>query len=111
MEALPVSGAADPLALLRDRRVVLTLALCTGIAVVFWSGSRYPDLNEKALLGGAAILEDPLGFEAVLPVVASDAFPRRVFRSTVNWVMTNRKGMTFGLLFAAGFLALFRLIG
>ncbi len=94
-----------------DRRTILSLLLCTMIAVAFWAGSRYPDLNEKALMGGVAVLEDPLGFEAVLPVTSSDPLTTRVVRTTVNWVATNRHGMTFGLLLAAGFITLFRLLG
>lgn len=93
-----------------DRRAVFAVLLCLVLAVWFWTGSRYPDLDEKALMGGTAILEDPLGFEAVLPVSGNDPFWARVWRSTINWIATNRQGMTFGVLMAAAFLTLFRLL-
>ena len=45
-------------------RILLVLAVLAATATMFWSGSRYPSLNEKAIMGGSAALEDPLSFEA-----------------------------------------------
>ena len=81
----------------RDRRLILALTVCFAIMATFWLGTRYPALDAQALAGGTAILEDPLGFEALLPVTSNDQFLNRVLRSTVNWIVTNRQGMTFGL--------------
>ncbi|MGH0032347.1 MAG: FG-GAP-like repeat-containing protein [Myxococcota bacterium] len=97
--------------LLRDRRALLAALLCLGIAVTFWSGSRYPNLNEKASMGGGVVLEDPLGFEALAQVDELDPPLVRVAQTTLNWISTNQRGMTFGLLLAAGFMTLFRRIG
>jgi len=93
-----------------DRRLPLALALCLVIAVAFWTGSRYPQLGEKATMGGEIVLEDPLGFDARLHVDAHDPLATRVMYTTVNWVNTNKKGMTFGLLFAAAFMTLLPLL-
>ena len=93
-----------------DRRIALAALLCAAIALAFWSGSRYPALNEKALMGGTSVLEDPLGFEAVMPVDPADPLLLRVTATTVNWISTNRQGMTFGLLLAAAFMSLVRLL-
>ena len=48
-------------AVVRDRRVVLTVVMLAVIGASFWAGSRVPALNEKALMGGDAQLE-ALGF-------------------------------------------------
>lgn len=85
-------------------RLALSLALVLVLAVLFWTGSRYPSLDEKAMMSGALVLEDPLSFEAVIPVDTNADFGDRVMVSTVNWIDTNKKGMTFGLLMGAAFL-------
>lgn len=69
-----------------------------------------PSLNDKASLGGALILEDPLGFEAAYPVDPGDPLLEKIFYTTVNWVLTNRQGMTFGILIAAGFMTVLSLL-
>ncbi|WP_299693850.1 FG-GAP-like repeat-containing protein [uncultured Tateyamaria sp.] len=85
---------------------LLALTLIGGIAVLFWTGSRYPALDEKAMMSGAIQLEDSLSFEALVPLTPEMSLPQRMFWSTVNWIDTNKKGMTFGILFAAAFLTL-----
>ena len=74
------------------------------LAYLFWTGSRYPALDEKAMMSGAIQLEDPLGFEAKFPLTDDMSLLERMFYSTLNWINTNKKGMTFGVLFAAAFL-------
>ncbi|MGP6086804.1 FG-GAP-like repeat-containing protein [Antarctobacter jejuensis] len=86
----------------------LRFALAAGIVVIlaylFWTGSRYPALDEKAMMSGAIQLEDPLGFEAKFPLTEDMTIWQRMFWTTLNWISTNKKGMTFGVLFAAAFL-------
>lgn len=97
--------------LLRDKRAVLALGLCLIIALNFWLGSRVPALNEKAVMGDTALLEDGLSFGALVSNQADNPFLLRVLYSTVNWVSTNKQGMTFGVLIAAAlmtFISLFR---
>ncbi|WP_238705112.1 FG-GAP-like repeat-containing protein [Parasedimentitalea marina] len=57
-------------------------------------------------MSGAIQLEDPLSFEAWFPLEADMVLWQRVFYSTLNWLHTNQQGMTFGILFAAGFMTL-----
>ena len=76
------------------------------LATLFWTGSRYPALDEKAMMSGAIQLEDSLSFEAKYPLTEDMGTLDRIFWSTLNWVNTNKKGMTFGVLFAAAFLTL-----
>lgn len=89
-----------------DFRLLLSVALLVAIAWAFWTGSRYPALDDKAMMSGAIQLEDSLSFEARFPVSDDMAVPERIFWTTLNWINTNKKGMTFGILFAAAFLTL-----
>ncbi len=88
------------------KRFCLALLLVAVLAVQFWTQSRYPALNEKAMMSGAIQLEDPLGFEAKFPLSPDDTMGERIAKSTGNWIKTNQRGMTFGILFAAAFLTL-----
>ena len=56
------------------------------------------------MMSGAIQLEDALSFEAKFPISADMGLLERIFWSTLNWINTNKKGMTFGVLFAAAFL-------
>ncbi len=87
-------------------RLMLAGIFLVALAVMFWSSSRYPTLGEKALMGDSMILEDPLSFDAVFPVVDSDPVWKQVMFSTVNWLSTNRQGMIFGVLMGAALLTL-----
>ncbi|UWQ93519.1 FG-GAP-like repeat-containing protein (plasmid) [Rhodobacteraceae bacterium M382] len=86
------------------KRLVLVGILIVALAWMFWTGSRYPALDEKAMMSGAIQLEDALSFEAKFPITPDMGLLERIFWSTLNWVNTNKKGMTFGILFAAAFL-------
>lgn len=87
-----------------QKRFFLAALIVVVLATLFWSGSRYPALDEKAMMSGAIQLEDPLGFEALFPLSADMNTLERIFFTTINWLNTNKKGMSFGLLFAAAFL-------
>lgn len=87
-----------------EKRFFLALLIVAILAYLFWTGSRYPALNEKAMMSGAIQLEDVLSFEARFPITPEMSVFERVFWSTLNWINTNKKGMTFGILFAAAFL-------
>ncbi|MEO0372835.1 MAG: FG-GAP-like repeat-containing protein, partial [Pseudomonadota bacterium] len=89
-----------------EKRFVFALMMIGLLAVLFWTGSRYPSLDEKAMMSGAIQLEDPLSFEARWALTDEMSVPERMFWSTLNWIDTNKKGMTFGILFAAAFLTL-----
>ena len=93
-----------------NKRVVLVFLVIVVTAVNFWSGSRYPSLEEKAIMGGSARLEDPLSFEATIQIQPSDGVGKRIILTTINWIETNLQGMTFGLMIGACLLALIGLI-
>ncbi|WP_339336589.1 hypothetical protein [uncultured Maricaulis sp.] len=88
------------------KRLGFAILVMATLATFFWSTSRYPSLDEKAMMSGAIQLEDPLGFEALIPVEPDAPVIERIGISTVNWINTNKKGMTFGWLFGASFLTL-----
>ena len=56
--------------------LMLTMILCLGAG--FWSGTRYPQLNEKALMGSSAMTEDPLTFDAVIQAQPADPLGRMI---------------------------------
>lgn len=87
-------------------RLVFAVVLLVVLAVFFWTQSRYPGLNDKAIMSGAIQLEDPLSFEAMIPITEDMGTIERIGVTTLNWIDTNKKGMTFGVLFGAGFLTL-----
>ncbi|MEM8848460.1 MAG: FG-GAP-like repeat-containing protein [Pseudomonadota bacterium] len=89
-----------------EKRFFLAAGLVVLLAYLFWTGSRYPALDEKAMMSGAIQLEDPLSFEARFALTEAMSTVERIFWSTLNWLDTNKKGMTFGILFAAAFLTL-----
>ncbi|RPH93446.1 MAG: hypothetical protein EHM68_15690 [Lysobacterales bacterium] len=87
--------------MLYRKRIVILLLLIAALLANFWLGSRYPAIDEKAAMAGEAVLEDVLSFEATLRAGPDDPFWERVGKSTVNWTLTNRQGMTFGVLLAS----------
>ncbi|PWJ15783.1 FG-GAP-like repeat-containing protein [Jannaschia seohaensis] len=89
-----------------ELRFFFAAALVVTLAYLFWTGSRYPSLDEKAMMSGAIQLEDPLSFEARFALTETMGTLERIFWSTLNWIDTNKKGMTFGVLFGAAFLTL-----
>ncbi|WP_147114483.1 FG-GAP-like repeat-containing protein [Tateyamaria sp. syn59] len=89
-----------------DKRFAVALLIICALAYLFWTGSRYPSLDEKAMMSGAIQLEDPLSFEARFALAEGMSTLERMFWTTLNWIDTNKKGMTFGVLFAASFLTL-----
>ena len=95
---------------IKDKRLLLVVLLTAAIAAGFWLGSRYPSLDEKALMGGELAIEDPLGFDPIFQIDADDPVITRIAYTTVNWLNTNRQGMSFGVLFAAAFMTLLSLL-
>lgn len=93
-----------------NKRILFVIAVIVVTAVTFWSGSRYPSLDEKAIMGGSAKLEDPLSFQASIQIQPSDSVLERIAYTTINWVETNREGMAFGLAIGACLLTLIGMI-
>ena len=54
-----------------DRRLLLAALVTLFVAFSFWFGSRIPNLDEKAMMGGDSQIES-LGFNVVFEVRQSD---------------------------------------
>ena len=93
-----------------NKRILFVSAVIIVTAVTFWSGSRYPSLDQKAIMGGSAVLEDPLAFEASIQIQPSDGTVERVIYTTINWIETNLQGMAFGLMIGACLLTLISMV-
>jgi uncharacterized membrane protein YraQ (UPF0718 family) len=96
------------MAILRNKAFLLALLIVAGLAFEFWAGSRYPQLDQKAMMAGSAGLE-PLGFNTVFVVTDEDPIYMKILKGTANWGKTNQRGMTFGILFAAALLTMISL--
>ena len=93
-----------------NKRILFVCAVIVVTAVTFWSGARYPSLDEKAIMGGSAALEDPLSFEAAIQIQPNDGVVERIAYTTINWIETNLEGMAFGLMIGACLLTLIGMI-
>src|SRR5262249_56977344 len=91
-------------------RILITGALIAGLCAMFWLGSRYPSLQGKASADPNEALSTPLGFERFFPEPPRDQTLRHIGWTSVEWALTNRQGMTFGLLLAAGMLTILPLL-
>jgi uncharacterized membrane protein YraQ (UPF0718 family) len=89
-----------------DARVVITATLIAAICAFFWLGSRYPSLQNKAGADPDESLSTPLGFESHFPEPRVDQKFKRILWVAAEWGVTNKQGMTFGLLLAAALLTL-----
>ena len=71
------------------------------MVAIFWMGSRYPELDMKSAMAGSISPSSSLNFEEVFQVEDHFSYWKKVIYSTGNWLNTNKRGMTFGILFAA----------
>jgi hypothetical protein len=108
---MPTATASNPPAIRRlHARIVLCVALIAVICAVFWLGSRYPSLQSKAGADPDEALSTPLGFESHFPEPRADEKFKRVLWVALEWGVTNKQGMTFGLLLAAALLTVVPLL-
>jgi uncharacterized membrane protein YraQ (UPF0718 family) len=100
------------LAVLRqiDVRIPLIGLLIAAICAVFWIDSRYPSLQGKAGSDPREALATPLGFERHFPEPPADQTVKHIGWTAAEWAITNKQGMTFGVLLAAGLLTLVPLL-
>lgn len=94
---------------MRKKSLFLALLLIAITATMFWGGSRYPKLNEKAMMGGDTGI-DGIGFDTLIRLQPDSNFILRVLATTVNWIYSNLQGMTFGIIFGALLMILVTLV-
>lgn len=93
-----------------DLRIFFTALLLAVICAVFWIDSRYPSLQGKASADPEEALSAPLGFEKHWPEPGAHETIPHIAWTAAEWAITNKQGMTFGLLLAAGLLTLLPLL-
>ena len=94
---------------MKQKELFITCLLLVAVAASFWLGSRYPDLDDKAMMGGETQLA-AIGFDVIVDV-PSDASPwLAALYNSLNWLYTNWRGMAFGFLFGALVLSLLPLL-
>jgi len=81
-------------------------ALGLGIGLYFWIDSRYPALLKKLHSGKRIQMKGALSFDALMPVTTAMSLMTRIGHTAVNWMWTNRIGMSFGICFGAAMLTL-----
>ena len=91
------------------KRKIILVGLIIFVIAGFWFTSRYPDLDDKAMMMGAPITEDVLSFRAKLEIRESYPTWKKIIFSTANWSYEHRNGMTFGVILAILILTLFEL--
>lgn len=92
-----------------DKRLIWVMAVTIILGFSFWSGSRYPDLGEKASMAGELELRG-ISFDVPYPVNPRDPMWKQIRDETGNWIITNKKGMMFGLAFATCLMTFFSLL-
>lgn len=95
----PVATSSVRKTLLLQTTVALVLSLAIGL--YFWVDSRYPSLLKKLHSGQSIKVSGVLSFDALMPVKPEMSLPVRVERTAINWMWTNRIGMTLGICFGA----------
>jgi uncharacterized membrane protein YraQ (UPF0718 family) len=90
----------------RTTQIIFAVMLLLGLALYFWADSRYPSLVKKLHSGTAISVKGAISFDALFPVDPKSPVFTRIVRTTVNWVWTNRIGMSFGIGFGAALLTL-----
>ena len=91
------------------KKLFWTLMYVAILCVLFWMTSRYPALDSKSIMEGATNFQG-IGFDQVIAVPSDASTIKRILFNTINWLETNRNGMTFGVLFAAALMLLFSLL-
>lgn len=86
--------------LLKNKRFLLTVLLAVIAAGYFWTQSRYPQLDQKALMGADTHIE-AIGFDVLVEMPEQPTIWEKIYANSANWMWTNRKGMTFGVIFGA----------
>ncbi len=89
--------------------LLVTFILLVGLSLAFWHGSRYPDLDQKALMAGETQFS-AIGFDVIVDMPANANVLVEIAVNAANWMYTNWRGMSFGMLAGALFLTLMPLL-
>lgn len=93
-----------------NKRLIIFATGLISLVAIFWMGSRYPELDMKSAMAGSISPSSSLNFEEVFQVEDHFSYWKKVAYSTGNWLSTNKRGMTFGILFAALIISFLQLL-
>ena len=92
--------------MLKKQRFIIVVLLGLVVSGFFWGGSRYPDLNEKAMMAGEQSVADTLSVWPIFTVLDSDSLAMKIAKTTANWSNDNKKGMVYGVFLGGIFMTL-----
>ena len=87
-------------------RFFLCLFLTIAICLFFWLGSRYPDLDAKAMMANQGSIADTISMWPIFEISPDDPILIKILYTTINWTNDNKKGMLFGIILGGLFLSL-----
>src|SRR3990167_3990669 len=82
-------------------RLFFLIIFAITILGLFWFGSRYPQLLEKAAHITTLTPHSFINSMELIPMAEQHSFLSRVFASFVNWIWSMKIGMTLGLTMGA----------
>lgn len=97
---------------IRNKRAIILTAFMLITAVSFWTISRYPQLGFKSNISQVqtkldeSVMQSTFGPTVRFPIEESDEIAVKIKKTTLNWIFTNLRGMSFGLVIGVGFLTL-----
>lgn len=84
----------------KNKAFLIAVGLTVMLFAFFWLTSRYPDLDQKALMAGDTQFS-AIGFDLLMTMPPDPTLVQEIGINSVNWMYTNWKGMTFGVLAGA----------
>lgn len=82
-------------------RLFFLIVFAAIILGLFWFGSRYPQLLQKAAHINTLTPHSFINSMELIPMAEQHSFWSRVFASFINWIWSMKIGMTFGLFMGA----------
>lgn len=92
-----------------NKRLIIVGLVLLAVGGYFWTQSRYPALNKKLQMNGRVHTQQ-LSFDTRFDIESTFGTGERILYGTLNWLSTNRQGMTFGITFGAIMLTILKLI-
>jgi uncharacterized membrane protein YraQ (UPF0718 family) len=89
-------------------RLLVLVPFAAAVLALFWFGSRYPSLSDKAQTLGQHEVASFIWTDQLMALPANPTFMDKVVASIVNWIWSMRIGMSFGLAIGAFFHTVFQ---
>lgn len=84
------------------------------VSVSFWTFSRYPQLGSKSHISKTqdsletSVMADTFGHRVKYDIEDEDELTTKIKKTTLNWIFSNIRGMSFGLVIGVAFLTLLK---